>query len=231
MTRRNRTAALYAACAFLPCLSYARMHWTPENDPAGGGGGDKKGDKGGEQQGDKLSLTPAELQAKIEEATAKALRDAESKAGEKSRKEREAAEAEEAKKRGEWEELATKEQQKRTQAEERAAQAERRAQLAEVNVALRDHLADKHPDYLANAPDIMLHVEKHLAPDAKPTDVAKVIADEAKAFADRTPRKVSSGGGVSASPRNGLPAGTDVKKKANGQQQHQAMAGVAASQF
>jgi hypothetical protein len=58
MTRRNRTAALYAACAFLPCLSYARMHWTPENDPAGGGGGDKKGDKGGEQQGDKLSLTP-----------------------------------------------------------------------------------------------------------------------------------------------------------------------------
>jgi hypothetical protein len=100
-----------------------------------------------------------------------------------------------------------------------------------VNVALRDHLADKHPDYLANAPDIMLHVEKHLAADAKPADVKKLIEEQSKAFADRTPRKVAAGGGVSASPRNGLPAGTDVKKKANGQQQHQAMAGVAASQF
>jgi vacuolar-type H+-ATPase subunit E/Vma4 len=222
MTRRNRTAALYAACAFLPCLSYARMHWTPENDPAGGGGGDKKGDKG--EQGDKITLTAAELQAKIEAAAADAVNRANEAAADKARKDKEAADAETARKNGEFEKLAEAEREKREAAE-------RRAQLAEVNVALRDHLADKHPDYLANAPDIMLHVEKHLAADAKPADVKKLIEEQSKAFADRTPRKVAAGGGVSASPRNGLPAGTDVKKKANGQQQHQAMAGVAASQF
>ena len=63
-------------------------------------------------------------------------------------------------------------------------------------VRLRDHLADpanKLDAYLPNAPDIMLHVERALPADAKPEDVAKVIAEQARAFAERTPRAVKGG--------------------------------------
>lgn len=123
-----------------------------------------------------------------------ALEERDRKAAEEKQREKEEREREEAEKRGEFQKVAEQEQAKREQAEEKAAAAERRAQLAEVNVQLRDHLASKHPDYLSNAADIMLHVEKALPADAKPEAVAKLIDEQAKAFVERTPRQKPIGG-------------------------------------
>jgi hypothetical protein len=118
---------------------------------------------------------------------------------EQEQKEAEAAavrERAEAEKKGEWEKVANDEKSKREQAD-------RRAQMAEVNVNLRDHLAEKHADYLPNAADIMLHIERKLAASAKPDDVRKLIEAEAEAFVKRTPRQVNKGGAGAPPPAGG----------------------------
>lgn len=186
-TRSSRTLLIRAARAvLLPEFGPAfGTHFAEADPPTGGGAGDKKDDK--KTDADKVTLTKAELKQQIEDAL-KAEREA---AAETARKAKEAADAEaltaEAKKKGDYEAL-------EKAANERTAAAERRAQLAEVNIELRDHLAKTHGDYLANAPDIMLHVQGKLAADAKTVDITKLIAEEAKAFVERTPREKKSGG-------------------------------------
>jgi hypothetical protein len=141
-----------------------------------------------------------------------ALEERDRKAADEKQKETEERERAEAEKRGEFQKVAEQEQTKREAAEQKAAEAERRAQLAEVNVSLRDHLASKHPDYLSNAADIMLHVEKTLAPDAKPDAVAKLIEEQAKAFVERTPRQKPIGGAPPAPTRgNRIPENLPAK--------------------
>jgi dTMP kinase len=153
-------------------------------------------------------LTEEQVQARVEAALAEERKKADATKA-KETEERERAEAE---KRGEFQKVAEQEQTKREAAEQKAAEAERRAQLAEVNVSLRDHLASKHPDYLSNAADIMLHVEKTLAPDAKPDAVAKLIEEQAKAFVERTPRQKPIGGAPPAPTRgNRIPENLPAK--------------------
>lgn len=156
--------------------------YTPD-DPAGGAGGGapKKEDPPAVT---KIELTEDELKSKIDAA----LELERKKAATDRQKEKEEAERKKAEEQGEYQKVAETERGKREEAERSAAAAERRAQLAEVNISLRDHLAAKHPDYQANAADIMLHVERKLAADAKPDDVKKVIEAEAKGFVERTPR-------------------------------------------
>lgn len=145
-------------------------------EPTGGGGGTppKKKDK---PEPKKIELTAEDLEAKLA-----AARDEErTKLADERQKEKDDAARAEAEKRGEFETIAADEKNKRVAAE-------RRAQLAEVNVQLRDHLAANHTEYLANAPDIMLHVASKLDADAKTADIRKAIADESTAFVARTPR-------------------------------------------
>jgi hypothetical protein len=154
--------------------------------------------------------TDAKIQAAL--AAAKTKWDADAAAAKK--KADDDAAAEESKKKGEWEKVATKAQTEAKDAADKAAAAERRAQLAEVNVQLRDHLAEKHADYLANATDIMLHVSSKLAADAKPEAITKLIADEAKAFVERTPR-VGAKQGTPPAPGQKISRTADVPPRTN----------------
>lgn len=154
----------------------------------------------------KIELTEDEIQARIDAAVKKRDDDAAKKDADAKAK----AEEEEAKKRGEFEKIAATAEEKRKAAEDKAAASERRAQLAEVKGQLHDHLADKHPDYVRNATDIMLHVEKKLPADAKPDDIAKLIEEEAKSFVERTPRASSTSGAPGGATRGKIPSGTVV---------------------
>lgn len=162
----------------------------------------------------KIELTEDELNARIfaaAEAERKRLAD-------ERQREKEEAERKKAEEQGEYQKIAKQEEEKRTAAEQKAAAAERRAQLAEVNIALRDHLAgdDARRAYLNNAPDIMLHVEKALAADAKPEDVAKLIEKETAAFIQRTgAAQGTRGTGGPGANRGKLPAGMQLPPARN----------------
>lgn len=157
----------------------------------------------------RIELTEAEIEQRTKAAVEAALKAERDKAADEARKAKEAADAEEAKKRGEFEKLAQQEQAKREKAEQRVAEAERKALLADVSVQLRDHLAEKHPEYLTNAPDIFLHVKEKLEDDAEPDAIAKLIADEAKAFAERTGKAKA---GPPAAPSRSSRAPADLPK-------------------
>lgn len=199
---RQTTAAAFAAPSILAMAAMGQRSIrfnTPPQDPP-----PAKPPVEPKPEPKKHELTDEEIEAIVEKRL-KAERDAQEAAR---KKEEEEKAAEEARRKGEFEKLAADEKAKREKAEAEAAEANRRAQLAEVNIKLRDYLAEKHPDYLANAADIMLHVEKQLKPDAKPEDVAKLIAEQAKAFVERTPKaKVAT---VPAPTRTGVPGGANV---------------------
>lgn len=172
----------------------------------------KKGKEKPAPEVKKIELSEDELQTRIDAALEK---ERETHAA-TAKREKEEAERKTAEEKGEYKTLAEKEKASREASDARAAEAERRAQLAEVNVSLRDHLATKHPEYLANAADIMLHVKDKLAADAKPADVSKLIEAESKAFVDRTPRGRVAPPNPAASAR---PAAGGAKEKdgANGE--------------
>jgi hypothetical protein len=135
----------------------------------------------------------------------------------KAAKEKEDAERKAAEEQGKWKELADKERTDREKATAELSTMHRENQLLKVDRQLRDYLADEtRREYLGNAPDIMLHVEKRLEPDAKPEAVTKLIADEVKAFMDRTPRGLR-GNGAPPAPRAGkLPAGSALPPRKDG---------------
>jgi hypothetical protein len=152
----------------------------------------------------RIDAARAEERQKLEEAKAK---------------EKEEAERLEAEKRGEFEKLAAKEAEKREQAERERDEAKRVAQVACVQVQLRDHLADKHPEYMSNAGDVMNEVAKRLTDDAKPEAVAKLIEEQAKAFVERTPRQKPTGGTPSSPGKNQrAPEGLPPKPKPEARQ-------------
>jgi hypothetical protein len=221
MPRQTRHArqllALAAHSVLMPDLSGCGAasrgcHFADGGSPEGGTTGAPPAKPKEEPKGDadKLTLTKDELKAQIDEAL-KADREA---AAAKAKADKEAADKlaaeEQAKKTGDFEAL-------EKSLKEKASAAERRAQIAEVNTQLRDHLADKHPEYLANAADIMLHVKEQLDADAKPEAVAKLIEAQAKAFVDRTPK--AKGNGYPGPTPSGAPRGANVppaKQNTNG---------------
>jgi hypothetical protein len=217
MNRRTRNAMLFSAILSMP--AFAMFHLTPEEEEAqrkgGGGEGDKgkkrkadpgegeKDDAGDKSEEPKLTLTQAELDARIKAAREEERR----KAEEAKKKEKETAEAEEARKRGEFEKLADQEKTKREAAEQERDRLNRENRMLKIERQLAAHLESTHKDYTANAADIMLHVEKKVSAETSDDDVKKIIAEESKAFVERTPRKLANGA-PAANPRSRIKPGT-----------------------
>lgn len=173
--------------SFIPFHPFANVF---EGDDDKGGGGGDKGKKKTEPA--KLELTEEELTARTTSAVEAALKRERDAAAEAKKKVDDEAAAAKAKADGDLQKQIELAETNRQKEADRAAAAERRAQISEVNIQLRDHLAgDKdRAAFLSNAVDIMGHIEKELKPDAKPDEIKKLIADQAKAFIDRSgPRR------------------------------------------
>lgn len=144
--------------------------------------------KPGEQKPaeDKLTLTKDELQAQIQAALT-ADREKREKAEAKAREEAERKAAEE---QGKFKELADKE---RAEKERLAAE----VRTLRVAATLRDHLAEKHPEYVGTAKYILPLVPA----DADGDELAKAIESAAEQYVKDNPRQAKGGGAPAPLPR------------------------------
>lgn len=149
----------------------------------------EEGEEGDEQPA-KLELTEQELQDRIEAATVaavKADRDEQKKKAREKKKQlaREEAEEDEEEQEDPKEIIANAET-RAAEAEQRAAEAEKKALMADVNVRLRDYLTANFKEFVGNAPDIILHIERALSENAKEQEIIRLIEAQSKAFVERT---------------------------------------------
>lgn len=200
-SRRRSAARLLSLAAIAGLGTYFNTAPDPANPPAGGGGGG-----GGtppanppQNQPKKLELSEDELQAKINAAL-----DAErKKADDKAKKEREEAERKKAEEQGEFKTLLERETEKST-----TLAAENRT--LKVKLALGEHLAAKHPDYVGSAKYILPLVPA----DTKEEDLAKAVETAAVEFVKDNPRQGKpSTGAPPAPPATGNRTATTVQPK------------------
>lgn len=150
----------------------------------------KPGDKTPPPAEDRLTLSPAELEARIQAALAADRRKAEDKA----KKDREAAEAEEAKKRGEFEKVANAEKAKREEAE-RERDALRRERTVEK--ALTKAAAEQEGYPLSVFEEYVLpKLLTTLPADADEDAVAKAAKDAVAKYVTDNPRQAKGGAGA-----------------------------------
>ena len=186
---------------------------------------DKKDDapdpqaEAGDDEG-KLTLTQKELDDRIAAAVEDGVKKAREKAKQKAKAKakRQEAEAED----GDDDEAEEDPAEIVRDAETRAAKAEqerdlamKEALMARVENKLNAYLALNLREFMGNAPDIMLHIEKALSPGAKDAEIARLIESHSKAFSERVKaaRRPASGatpGGLARSPRtSGLTGRSD----------------------
>lgn len=167
-----------------------------------------------EETGDEaVSLTPDELNAKIQEAVAAAVKKERAKAKKKAAKAAEVeddADEDDDDDGEDADEVISKAEARAARAEQEAAAAKKEALLAKVENKLNAYLALNFRDLIGNAPDIMLHIERALTPDAKEGEIARLIEAQSKAFADRVKaaRKPASGAPPARNRISGLVGGT-----------------------
>lgn len=171
------------------------FRYSPDDNQGGGDEGQKDqtkegADKGKAHEPTKLTLTEAELQAKIEAALNADRQKAESKA----RKEREAAEAEEAKKRGEFEKLASTEKQRADALEARALNAERTVLVNDVFAKVVS--ANEGLSFDALNEWVRPKVLAALSADTSPEDVTKQAKTLAEKYAKENPPKAKGRAGA-----------------------------------
>jgi hypothetical protein len=222
-------ADLLPRAAFRPGPSF---HYAKDQDAAGAGDVDKpddKGDDGKSKDKGKPAPTPSpeeEIERRAEEKAQAKLAAEREKDRKKAEKEKADAYAEEAKKRGEWEKLATREKEQREEAEARAVRAERSEQ---VNDALVDAAAE-HEGYSVKVFKTYVKpiVMSELADDAKPEDLVKLTKAKVAEYVKDNPRAVKAGGGATV-----VVAGTRTAAKTtngNNQPKHREPT-VASSRF
>lgn len=131
-----------------------------------------------------LGLTQADLDQRI----ADALADQQRKADDKAAKEKGDREAEEARKRGEFETVANQEKTKREAAEARV-------KSLELDKALRDHLAEHKPEY-AKAAGLISKIV-----DAGEADTDKAVKAAVAEYEKSLPEKPRGSAAVPATPR------------------------------
>lgn len=95
-------------------------------------------------------------------------------------------------------------------AKQEATEANRRAQIAEVGVLLRDHLTEKYKEFVGNAKDIILHIEKDLPDNPKPAEIQRLIADHSRAFVERIRNAKGAHGAPAGGTRGKLPQGSPI---------------------
>ncbi len=200
---RFRTLALMAAIA--PVLG--AHFYTPDDNGGGGGGGGNAADeekKKKEQEESKkktVTLTEEELNGRIQQAAADALKraqdDASKKAQEeadKKKKEEEAEARKKAKDQNDYKTLYESEQARAKEKEQNEAALRLDLRKKDAEIKLRDHLSEKHPEYLGVAKYIMPQVQ--ITADMKDEELAKLVAAAAEQYVKDNPR----GKGVGAAP-------------------------------
>jgi hypothetical protein len=220
MTRRAKSVLDHATRnVLLMDLVRRGFNMDPKDPPAAEPPADKKGDKKGdpEPDADKVTLTKAELEAKVNEAAANAVR----KANEAAEKKRKDAEDEAARKKaeeqGEYQKLADSEKQKRAAAEQERDAAKLSARKLEVKDKLRDYLAadEAREGYAGVAKYIMPLIEFDLTTDD--AEIEKRIKAAADQYITDNPRKAVATPPPGRGPK--LPAKPGEKKpEANGEE-------------
>lgn len=184
---RNRNALRMLALATAAGLGI--HHLTDDTVPGGGGGGAPPTKKDPPPADDKVTLSVAELEGRIS-AAVKAVED---KAAASAKKKEEDAAREKAKEQGEWQKVAEEEKSER----ERLAAENRTLKLGDT---LREHLADKHPDYLKCSKYIL----PTIPPDTDEKEFAKAVEKAAADYVADNPRQAKGGAGAPpAPPRTG----------------------------
>jgi hypothetical protein len=188
LTQRRRSAARLLSLAAVAGLG--TYHNTDPANPGNGGGGGTTppAPKPAETDPDKVTLTKAELDAKIE-AAVKAQQD---KADAAARKRQEEADRKAAEEQGKFKELADAE---RTRNAELAAEVRR----LKVENAMGRHLADKHPDYVTCSKYILPHVPTDTPDDKLDRAVEQAAAD----YVRDNPRQPKGSAGAPPAPRGG----------------------------
>jgi hypothetical protein len=152
-------------------------------DPAGGGGGGAPPTKKADDKPKPHQFTDEELEARLE-AARKAERDSAAEAARKKKEEddRKAAEEE-----GRYKDLLES---------EKGTSAGLRSEISalKLSIALRDHLAEKHPDYTGVAKYILPTIPA----DTKEADFAKAVETAATQYVTDNPREKKGGAGAPA---------------------------------
>lgn len=177
-TRHARQVLLRAAGAvLLPEFGPAfGIHFVETDPPAGSGGAPPKTDPPAPK---KIELTEDELNTRIE-AAKQSERDAATKAKKTAD---DAAAAEEARKKGEFEKVANTEKEKRETAERENAS-------LRIDIAIRDHLADeKLRDYAGCAKYIKPQIDVAKASD--PSKLAEAITAAVEQYVKDNPRSLA----------------------------------------
>lgn len=174
------------------------------------------------KEGGEVDPTPgvvkvAEISPEMEARIEKRLREKwDADQARKAEKEKTDREAEEARKRGEWEKLANDEQTKREIAEQEREALKLDLKGKDVDLRLRDHLAEKHPDYIAVAKYIRPLIE--FDAETNDADLDKRIATAAEQYTKDNPRAAARTGTPNA-PVQKIPRGTDVPSRTNDDRQ------------
>lgn len=155
-------------------------------------------DKAPDPQEDKDKETPAETESdddgkvtltkdELAQQIADALKaDREKRKKKEKAKQREAEPDDDEEEQEDPEEVIRKAELRAATAEQERDEAKKQALLAQVENKLRDYLALNMRQFIGNAPDIMLHIEKALTANAKEGEIARLIESHAKAFAERS---------------------------------------------
>jgi hypothetical protein len=217
---RRRSAARLLSLAAVAGLGHVyNTAPDPANPPAGGGGGGgapPKANKPPEDQPKKLELTEEEIESRIN-----ARLDAERrKAEDKVKREREEADRKAAEEQGKFKELADAERAKRE-----AAEAENRT--LKTRIALGDHLAAKHPEYVGRAKYILPLIPADTADD----QLAKAVETAAAEFVKDNPVQPKGSAGAPPSPRGSGVKPPELGRAANGHPNRLQRQGVAADSF
>lgn len=176
-----------------------------EGDKGGGAGDDKKdpADKGRDD-----SAIMREFQAMKEEIAA--LREASEKRERRRKRKEDEAEAEEGEGDEDGEDELSKARVDVAAAKQEADQFKREARDLRVGVMLRDHLKEKYKDYEHAADYILPVIVKELGDEPKPAEINRLIADHAKAFAERMKKAGPAHGAPAGGTRGKLPGGSVV---------------------
>lgn len=206
---RNRNARTLRMIG-LAALAGLRPIYNSADDKGGGGGGD---DKPKDKPADKKPGEPTQEEKFAEMLKAERAK-WEADNATKAREAQEEADRKKAEEEGKWKELADKEKAK---AAELAAENRR----LRVTNDLRDHLADKHPDYIGVAKYILPTIPA----DTKDGDLAAAIEKAAAEYVKDNPRAAKGGsGGAPAAPSSR--SNKQPEKRANGNNR---MAGIESS--
>ncbi len=164
---------------------FGRFYYSPDAD-------DKGDDKPDDQPDEPLTMSRRELQKLIDDNRKEAEKASEAKAAQRATKDQEERDRKAAEEQGKYKELADKE---RSEKEKLAAE----NRSLRVGSALRDHLAEKHPEYAGCAKYILPQVPA----DADDTD--KAIATATADYVKDNPRTATNPGGAPpAAPGNKL---------------------------